>query len=76
MTKQDRVFEIAKAIAPVFGQKGIELQLDLLKNGNSPKECTIEGKSIPEAYAITIKNWAIAIAKQFEPSVSSMVGPK
>ena len=56
----EKVFEMMKAIAPVFVQKGIELQERLVANGANPDKCTCGGISILDSYAQSAKEWAEA----------------
>ena len=66
MTREDKIFEMAKAIAPIFTQKGVELQQRLIDAGANPENCTIQGKTILHAYGESIKEWAIAIVDELE----------
>ena len=56
MTRKEKIFSMALAIAPVFAKEGIDLQQSLLRNGHA--NCTIGDKPIPEAYAENLKYWA------------------
>ena len=56
----EKVFEIMKAIAPVFVQKGIELQERIVSAGGNPENCTVGGMSILDAQAQSAKEWAEA----------------
>lgn len=66
MTREEKIFEMAKAIAPIFTQKGVELQQRLIDVGANPENCDIQGKSIPNAYSECIKEWATAIVDELE----------
>ena len=60
MNKEEKVFEMMKAIAPVFVQKGIELQERIVAAGGNPENCTVGGMSILDAQAQSAKEWAEA----------------
>ena len=60
MNKEEKVFEMMKAIAPVFVQKGIELQERIIAAGANPAECTCGGMSILDSQAQSAKEWAEA----------------
>lgn len=66
MTREVKVFEVAKSIAPVIVQKGIELQERISNSGGDPAKCMIGDKSIPEAYAEIIKYWSEIIVIELE----------
>lgn len=65
MTRNEMMFEMAKAIAPIFVQEGIVLQQRIVNAGGCPEKCTIEGKTILQAQAHNIKSWASAITDEF-----------
>ena len=60
MSKKEEVFEMMKAIAPVFVSKGIELQERIIAAGANPAECTCGGMSILDSQAQSAKEWAEA----------------
>ena len=64
MTRKKMIFEMAKAIAPVIVQQGINTQLDLIRSGRNPQDCTIESKDIPHAYGESLKVWATAFVDE------------
>ena len=64
MVKDKMIFEIAKAIAPIFAQKGVELQQQIANNGRNPIDCKIEDKDIPHAYGEYLKLWATAFVEE------------
>lgn len=66
MTREMKVFEVAKSIAPVIVQKGIELQERIRNSGGDPAKCMVGDKSIPEAYAENIKYWSEIIVIELE----------
>lgn len=60
MSKSEEIFAIMKVIAPVFVQKGIELQERIVAAGGNPENCTVGGISILDAQAQSAKEWAEA----------------
>jgi len=60
MNNEEKVFEMMKAIAPVFVQEGIALQQRIINTGGNPAECTCGGMSILDAQAQSAKEWAEA----------------
>ena len=60
MNKEDKIFEMMKAIAPVIVSKGIELQERIAAAGGNPENCTVGGMSILDAQAKSAKEWAEA----------------
>lgn len=64
MTRNEMIFEMAKAIAPAIAQQGINTQLDLIRSGRNPEDCTIGGKDIPHGYGETLKVWATAFVDE------------
>ena len=66
MTRDEKIFEIAKAIAPIFVEEGVNLQQRIIKNGANPENCTIGGKSIISAYTDNIKIWATKIVEELD----------
>ena len=60
MNKEEKVFEIMKAIAPVFVQEGLKLQERIVASGGNPENCTVGGLSILDAQAQSAKEWAEA----------------
>lgn len=60
MSKDEKIFEIIKAIAPVFVSKGIELQERIVAAGGNPEKCTVGGMSIIDAQAQSAREWAVA----------------
>lgn len=64
MTREEMIFEMAKAIAPVIAQQGINTQLDLIRSGRNPQDCTIEGRDIPHSYGESLRVWAMAFVDE------------
>ena len=60
MNHEEKIFEIMKVIAPVFVQKGIEVQEGSGAAGGNPENCTVGGVSILDAQAQSAKEWAEA----------------
>lgn len=71
MTREEKIFEIAKAIAPVFAKEGAELGKRIADNGTDPATCTINGKNIPHAYGESVKEWATAFVDELEEEEQS-----
>lgn len=51
MTKDDKIFEMGKALAPEFARRMLDMQQRIVDMGKNPSDCTIDGKSITEYYA-------------------------
>lgn len=66
MTREEKVFEMAKAIAPTIAKLGLSLQQDLAYKGQNVEECTINGKNIPHAYGETLRIWAEIFVDELE----------
>ena len=66
MTREEKIFEIAKAIAPVFAKKGAELCKRIADSGTDPADCMIDGKDILHAYGENLKLWATAFVDELE----------
>ena len=66
MTREEKIFEIAKAIAPTIAKSGIELQQNLVQRGSNPEKCTIGDNDIPHAYGESLRIWAIAFVDELE----------
>lgn len=66
MTHEERVFEMMKAISPVFVSKGVELQERIVAAGGNPEKCKVAGMSILEAQAQSAIEWAETLVKEFE----------
>lgn len=71
MTKEEKIFEIAKAIAPVFAKEGAELTKRIAENGANPANCMIGGKDILHAYGESLKLWATAFVDELEKEEQS-----
>ena len=66
MTNEEKIFEMAKALAPLFAQKGIEMQERLIAKGISPENCRIADKNIPHAYGENLRLWAVAFVEELQ----------
>lgn len=66
MTREEKIFEIAKAIAPIFAKEGAELTKRIVDNGTDPATCTINGKDILHAYGKSVKEWATAFVDELK----------
>ena len=60
MNKEEKVFEMMKAVAPVLVTEGISLQKRLIDLGSNPADCKVGGMSIVDSYAQSAKEWAEA----------------
>lgn len=66
MTKEEKIFEIAKAIAPVFAKEGIQLQQSIIHNGGCPQNCKIGDKDILHSYGENLRLWATAFVEELD----------
>jgi hypothetical protein len=64
MTREEMIFEMAKAIAPAIVKQGVDTQMSIIRSGGNPKDCTIEGKDIPHAYGESLRIWATAFVDE------------
>lgn len=64
MTREEKIFEMAKAIAPIVAEIGIDVQNKIVKNGGDPSRCTVCGKDIPHAYGESLRVWAEAFVDE------------
>lgn len=51
MTKDEKIFEMGKALAPEFARRMLDMQQRIVDMGKDPSKCTVDGKSIAEYYA-------------------------
>lgn len=65
--------QIFLSIAPLFVEKGIELQERVAAAGGDPDKCTVGGKPIIEAYAASAKEWAETFAKAIDAQANQPV---
>lgn len=63
MSKEEKVFEMMKAVAPVLAKEGISLQKRLIDLGSNPADCKVGDMSIIDSYAQSAKEWAEALVK-------------
>lgn len=66
MTREEKIFEMAKAIAPTIANSGVILQQNLIQRGSNPQDCKIGDKDIPHAYGESLKIWATAFVDELE----------
>ena len=66
MTKEDKIFQMALAMAPVFAQEGLDLLEKVHNNGYNPAEVTIEGKDIIHSHGHSLKLWATAFVEEID----------
>ena len=66
MTREEKIYEMAKFIAPVIVAEGIALQKRITQNGGDPSTCTVGDKDIPHAYGETLKVWATAFVDELD----------
>ena len=71
MTRKEKIFEIAKAIAPVFAAEGVNLQHRIVNSGGDPEKCLIDGKDILHTYGLSLKLWATAFVDELEKEEQS-----
>ena len=64
MNEKEMFFEMMKSIAPVMVQEGLKLQKSIVDAGGNPENCTVGGKSIPDAYAESARIWAESFVKE------------
>lgn len=69
MTREEKVFQMAKAIGHVFVMQGIHTQQRIIDAGGDPSNCTIEGESIPKSFAMSLKFWAETFVDELEGKV-------
>lgn len=58
------IFEMAKAIAPIVAQEGLNKQQDIIRAGYAPSKCTVGDKDILHAYGESLKLWATAFVDE------------
>lgn len=56
--RNDRIFQMALALAPTFAREGLNLQQRLINNGCDVSSCTVGNKDILHAYGESLKLWA------------------
>lgn len=62
--RNDKIFQMALALAPTFAREGLNLQQRLLNNGCDVSSCTIGNKDILHAYGESLKLWATAFVDE------------
>lgn len=66
MTREEKIFEMAKALAPSIANAGIALQNNLVQRGHKPQDCTVGDKDIPHAYGESLMVWATAFVDELD----------
>lgn len=66
MTREEKIFEMAKALAPSIANAGIALQNNLVQRGHKPQDCMIGDKNIPHAYGESLMVWATAFVDELD----------
>lgn len=66
MTREEKVFQMALAIAPTIAEDGGRFWGRLSREGSNPQECRVEGKDIPHAYGEALRMWAEAFVDELE----------
>lgn len=66
MTREEKVFQMALAIAPTVAEDGGRLLARLNDQGRNPRECRVGDKDIPHAYGETLRAWAEAFVDELE----------
>lgn len=64
MTREEKVFQMALAIAPTVAEDGGRLLARLNGQGRNPRECRVGDKDIPHAYGETLRAWAEAFVDE------------
>ena len=62
--RNDRIFQMALALAPTFAKAGLDLQQRLINNGCDVSSCTVGDKDILHAYGESLKLWATAFVDE------------
>lgn len=69
MTREEKVFQMALAIAPTIAEDGGRLLARLSDQGRNPQECRVGDKDIPHAYGETLRVWTEAFVDELEGEV-------
>ena len=64
MTREEKVFQMALAIAPTIAEDGGRLLARLNDQGHNPQTCRVGDKDIPHAYGETLRVWAEAFVDE------------
>jgi hypothetical protein len=62
--RNDRIFQMALALAPAFAKEGLNLQQRLLSTGYDISNRTVEYKDMLHAYGKSLKLWATAFVDE------------
>lgn len=66
MTREEKVFQMALAIAPTVADFGIAFTRQLINKEKNPQDFTFNGKSIPTAHGELLREWAEAFVEGLE----------
>ena len=66
MTREEKVFQMALAIAPTIADFGIAFTRQLINEKKNPQDFTFNGKSIPTAHGELLREWAEAFVEGLE----------
>lgn len=66
MTREEKVFQMALAIAPTVANVGITMQDNLVHRGYDPQDLRVGGKNFPHAYGDRLRVWAEAFVDELE----------
>lgn len=64
MTREEKVFQMALAIAPTVAYFGIAFTRQLINEKKNPKDFTFNGRSIPVAHGGLLREWAEAFVDE------------
>ena len=64
MTREEKVFQMALAIAPTVADFGIAFTSQLINEKKNPQYFTFNGKSIPDAHGELLREWAEAFVDE------------
>lgn len=64
MTREEKVFQMALAIAPAVADCGLSFTRQLINEKKNPKDFTFNGKSIPTAHGELLREWAEAFVDE------------
>lgn len=66
MTREEKVFQMALAIAPTVADFGLAFTRRLISEKKNPQDFTFNGQSIPVAHGGLLKEWAEAFVNKLE----------
>lgn len=71
MERSKIVLEFMKSLAPVFAEQGSALIKQLADAGHDPSKCTSGGMDLLHAYSKSAREWAEAMADEYEKEIKS-----